>query len=237
MRSDLSGAWRAVVRAERPLVLHRKYELLEEITAALQAWRLPPGDYLEFGVYRGSCFISAYKLATRKRLPMRFYAFDSFEGLPEPDDVESGYNHFSAGQYACSQNEFRSILKKARVNLDRVTLIPGFFETSLRSDEVRSLPIKRIAVAWVDCDLYSSTVPVLEYLTPLLTSGSVLVFDDWFSFGGDPAAGELRAVREWLVRNPNIQLIEYRKFGISGIAFLVQRIGAQEPRTDRKTAV
>src|SRR5437763_11463578 len=43
------------------------------------------GDYLEFGVFRGNSFIKAWnsaRLTGRRRV--RFYAFDSFEGLPDP---------------------------------------------------------------------------------------------------------------------------------------------------------
>src|SRR2546423_1376775 len=41
------------------------------------------GDYLEFGVFRGDHFSAAFHLAQTAGLPaMRFYAFDSFAGLP-----------------------------------------------------------------------------------------------------------------------------------------------------------
>src|SRR6266568_3789708 len=40
-----------------------------------------PGDYLEFGVFRGQSFIMACNLGLD--LDMRFFAFDSFEGLPD----------------------------------------------------------------------------------------------------------------------------------------------------------
>jgi len=37
------------------------------------------GDYLEFGVFKGSTFIAAYNFAQKRKLElMRFYAFDSF---------------------------------------------------------------------------------------------------------------------------------------------------------------
>ena len=46
------------------------------------------GDYLEFGVFRGTSFINACRLARRYRLDkMRFFAFDSFEGLPDSEGV------------------------------------------------------------------------------------------------------------------------------------------------------
>ena len=47
------------------------------------------GDYLEFGVWKGRSFIRAFHtwkyilLNNRNLSGMNFYAFDSFEGLPE----------------------------------------------------------------------------------------------------------------------------------------------------------
>ena len=44
------------------------------------------GDYLEFGVHCGRTFTEAWRASQRYALAeMRFHAFDSFEGLPEPE--------------------------------------------------------------------------------------------------------------------------------------------------------
>ena len=60
----------------------RYFEKAFEIVAASGTG----GDYLEFGVYQGSSLIMAFHLARRYRLnTMRFFAFDSFAGLPAID--------------------------------------------------------------------------------------------------------------------------------------------------------
>ncbi len=59
-------------------------------------------------------------------------------------------------------------------------------------------------IVHVDCDLYVSTVPVLEFLAPLLGKGSVIIFDDWFSFYDEPDPwihGEQRAFNERPLRD------------------------------------
>lgn len=101
--------------------------------------------------------------------------------------------------------------------------MPGFYDKVLTDELKKRLPIKRAAIVWIDCDLYNSTVPVLDFVTHYLTTGSFLVFDDWFSFGANPEAGEMRATNEWLARNPNITLVEYHKFHTAGILFIVQK--------------
>lgn len=209
------------------LLRDAKWQILNKIMRSLRSWKLPPGDYLEFGVYRGLSFLHAYELAKKNQLDfMRFYAFDSFEGLPaDIDAAEKKYNHFYEGQYACSEEEFRGILAKAGVDLNwgRVTIVPGFYDQILTDELKKRLPIKRASVVWIDCDLYESTVPVLDFVTDYITTGSFLVFDDWFSFGADPSAGEMRATNEWLAQNSNITLVEYHKFHTGGISFLVQK--------------
>ena len=79
-------------------------------------------------------------------------------------------------------------------------------------------------MVWIDCDIYDSTVPVLEFIMPIIHTGTVIAFDDWFSFVGDPEAGQIRACREWLNRNPNIKLEHYRDFGTVGRIFIVQKL-------------
>ncbi len=61
----------------------------------------------------------------------------------------------------------------------------------------------------LDADAYSSTVPVLAFLGPLLADRAWLIFDDWFSGGNlDPVTqgglgtGVERAFDEWLAEQP-----------------------------------
>lgn len=203
---------------------NKKKQAMGYMFPSMKTWRKSDGDYLEFGVYRGRAFLAAYENAVLHKMDdMRFFAFDSFEGLPALGEADAAHGHFHQGQYACSIEEFRSILSKANVDESRIRVIPGFFDASLTEETRASLGVRRIAIGWIDCDLYESTVPVLDFITPLITTGTFLAFDDWHSFGADPYAGQIRAVREWLERNPSITLEHYRDFGHSGRIFLVQK--------------
>jgi hypothetical protein len=81
--------------------------------------------------------------------------------------------------------------------------------------------LEKVAAAWVDCDLYKSTVPVLNFLTSRLSTGSVIAFDDWRCFRNQPDFGEQRAVSEWLAQNPHIKLRELFTYGWYGMVFTV----------------
>jgi hypothetical protein len=182
-----------------------------------------PGDYMEFGVAKGTTF--AY--ACRKMAfldSMRFIAFDSFEGLPEPRGVDArgGYTStFFKGQFAYPEDRFIADLAKAGADTSRVLTVKGWFDRSLTGGNPGLVGIDRAAAAWIDCDLYESTVPVLRFLTGRLSVGSVILFDDWRCFRNLPDYGEQRACREWLEANPNITLHELFSFGWHGVAFTV----------------
>jgi O-methyltransferase len=152
------------------------------------------GDYVEFGVYQGASFISAYNAASRLHLSrMRFFAFDSFRGLPQPANPHNA-EPFRAGAFAAPMAIFENALKRARVDLERVVIIPGWFSVTLSPKVKVEHRLTTVAVAWIDCDLYESTVPVLEFLVDILEDGAILVFRDWYCYRGDRNRGEQRAV-------------------------------------------
>lgn len=200
----------------REEILHRVMRL-----ASLYELR---GDYLEFGVDTGKSFTAAYHIAQKYNLPsMKFYAFDSFQGLPESKGVDKEVEQFKKGEYACSEEQFRENLRKKGVDMAKVTTVPGWYDNTLNDATKKKLPLKSAAVVWIDCDLYESTVPVLNFLTDYAQDGTILIFDDWFCFRGNPGRGEQRAFREWLERNPSITASEYYKHGFWGNSFILHR--------------
>ena len=55
----------------------------------------------------------------------------------------------------------------------------------------------------------------------MLQTGTILYFDDWFSYRGSMGHGEARAAAEWLQRHPEIRLVDYRNVGVTGKMFIV----------------
>jgi hypothetical protein len=158
-----------------------------------------PVDYLEFGVGRGTSIITAYEIGSKHGLKCRFFAFDSFQGLPSSEG-----NVFEKGEYSYPRKHFESMVSKAGVPMDRVHITQGFYDQSLTPELYTKLGLRRgVYCAHLDCDLYESAKPALQWLMPLMDSGSVIIFDDWFRFDAMPDPenyGEQRAFREFADR-------------------------------------
>jgi len=181
------------------------------------------GDYLEFGVFQGQLFSTAYHIAQSEGLSsMRFHAFDSFEGLPEVKGIDTqGFQHFETGEFSSSEQVFLKTLKTNNIDLAKTTVSKGFFSDTLSHNLQKELQLHKAAIVYVDCDLYESTVPVLDFVRPLIGTGTIIMFDDWYCFRADPNLGEQRAFTEWLECNPALSSQEYRKYGWHGNSFVL----------------
>lgn len=132
--------------------------------------------YLEFGVYRGRTI--RYWASHLTSSEAHFVGFDSFEGLPENWQPNAQRGSFSVGT-------------PPDVDDPRVSFVVGWFDKTLPSYEPP--PYDQLIIN-LDCDLYSSTRTVLEWLDGRLRSGTLVYFDDLFN-----RDHQWRALREWLV--------------------------------------
>lgn len=213
-----------------------------ELASAFVASRNIEGDYFEFGVYRGDSFAHAYKHLQQNRnsiydhhvkskIPIpatlssrvRYFAFDSFKGLPAisgADLTDKIPSHWEEGQYGASKHEFTSNLKQQKVNLSDVVIVDGWYEATLTGETKRLNNIGKGCIFHIDCDLYESTKLVLEFIQNAYVDGSVIIFDDWFGFKGNPKHGEQKAFREWQEQY-NIPASEFSRFGGRSVAFIL----------------
>jgi hypothetical protein len=180
------------------------------------------GDYLEFGCAAGASLIHAYQQAAPRMPWMRFWAFDSFQGLPRPEGIDAG-GEAREGLFACDQPAFTRNLREANVDLGRVICVPGWYRDTLTDDLKRAHDLRLAAIVYIDCDLYQSALEALTFVGDLVETGTVLIFDEWFTAKGDPDRGEPRACAEWLATHPDIGLQEWHLFGAYGKSFIVTR--------------
>lgn len=165
------GRWLAASHVKVPNVADR-FAVFDEAIARIQGVR---PLYLEFGVYRGR---TLRYWARHLRAPeARFVGFDSFQGLPEDWELGAERGTFSVG-------------KPPEIDDPRVSFVVGWFDQTVQGWEP---PEHDQLVVNVDCDLYSSTKLVLDWVTPRLRRGDLVYFDDLL--GRDH---EWRALQEWL---------------------------------------
>lgn len=183
------------------------------------------GDYMEFGLFKGYSFWYAQHLAGMHGMKsMRFFGFDSFKGLPAPSAIDSTpQNTFYEGQYSCSKSDVVQNLDSKGVDWNRTYLTEGFFNESLIPALKKRYAMHSVAIALIDCDLYDSTRDVMSFLADLIDNDTILMFDDWNSFGGDENRGQRRAVREFLEGSPGWWFEDWFSYGDYGQVFLVRK--------------
>jgi hypothetical protein len=152
----------------------------------------------EFGAFQGYSLIQAYHAARRvyEELAggdfdhsfaepeaakgsvrahwegMRFFAFDSFAGIPEPPEREvfrSGTETteiFPPGAYACSEEDFHANLRRHGFPMEKLVTIRGPFEETCDARHVASFDFRRIGIVHIDADLYHSAKLALDFVTP-----------------------------------------------------------------------
>lgn len=175
------------------------------------------GYYFEFGSNEGNTFRKAWD-NFNYLFDWTFVAFDSFEGLPEMEEYEKN-SIFQPGNLKTTVPQFEEILKKHGIPKSRYKIVKGFYNESLNTKLEAELNPQKAAVIYIDCDLYSSTVDVLKFIKKFLQKGTIIVFDDWNCYFGDPKQGERRAWSEFLESNPELSFQEFVKTA-EGMSFV-----------------
>jgi hypothetical protein len=149
------------------------------------------GLYIEFGVARGK---SMRWIASRVKETV--HGFDSFEGIQE---------HWNGNPIGAFAQE-----KRPKVP-DNVLFHVGYFDATLPGFiETYTDPL---AFLHVDCDLYSSTVTIFEFLGNRLQPGAIVLFDEYYNFHRWQQH-EFKAFQEFVER-ANIKY-EYIAFSVTG---------------------
>jgi len=152
-----------------------------------------PGDYAEFGTWRGGSMYIVAETWRRLEQSRELLAFDSFEGLPATAARDGAALH--QGQFAdVDVEEIRAFFSAK--GLARVKLIQGWFNKT-----VNQLHGRTLALAHIDCDTYDSTVAVLDTVWNALSPGGFLVVDD---YGHPDCPGVMIAIEEFFAKRDEV---------------------------------
>lgn len=181
------------------------------------------GDYAEFGCHGAHTFRMSWHAIRLLDASAHLWAFDSFAGLPPAADGRDDHPQWVAGSMSTPLRDFHRLCRRAGMGTADYDVVPGYYGDTLAPDAPGLRP-DAVAVAYVDCDLYSSTVDVLAFLEARLRPGSVIAFDDYFCTSPVGPSGERRAMVEHFAAS-RWRLVPYVQFGWAGMSFVVEPRG------------
>jgi hypothetical protein len=197
-----SGTHRWVREEYTPFARAMRKQIFMSIARFAHINRPINGYYFEFGCHEANTMRMAWD-CFHHLFNWTYVAFDSFEGLPEMDAHDRS-DIFRQGNLVTREEEFVRRVTSHGMPREKLITVRGFYDDTL-GDALRDrLTPAKAAVVYVDCDLYKSTVPVLRFIVPFLQKGTIIVFDDWNCYLGDPQLGERRAWSEFTARHPEL---------------------------------
>ena len=159
------------------------------------------GTWAEFGVFRGS---SARHWLNHMPDGTHLHLFDSFEGLPEYWDMIGDGKPREIQRFLLEDHQVPKFIGS------RVTVHKGWFKDTLPKADMGVLSFVHI-----DCDLYSSTVTVLEHIE--IESGTIIKFDEYHGYP-NYKEHERKAYYEWSERTGHkLEWIATSHWGALGV--------------------
>jgi O-methyltransferase len=171
-----------------------------------------PGDIVECGVWRGgSAMVMGRVLAERNDTQRMMHLFDTFAGMTTPGPKDRRYDGTTAdvlldrdqdraaSGYWCiaDQDDVRRNLGRCGYPGDRIRLVPGDVAATIPAEAPPAIALLRL-----DTDWYESTRHELEHLYHRVSTGGVVIIDDYGHW-----EGSRRAVDEFLTTLDQVPLL------------------------------
>ena len=194
------------------------------------------GDIAEFGTMTGRTAV-ALSVSLRRleekygpidpRGGKKIWFFDSFEGLQtSKSDVDINCPHVKTeiwGPGTCkglNVDQFNNLISQI-LEPKQFSVIEGWYENTMAN-----LDDQKFSLVHIDCDLYESTIQVLEELFSKnrVTCGCIIFFDDWNCNYASNSFGERKA---WLdtVSKYNVVYSDCGDYGVASKKFIIHSYG------------
>jgi hypothetical protein len=187
---------------------------LSRFLALYEAYKMTlgvAGHIAEAGVYKGAgtlLFAKLTQIFEPESLTL-VHGFDWFEGSKPTDEEPNVFE----GSYKEDYDRLMHLIRAQHLDhivhihkLDLTTELDHFFETN---------PYMQFKLVYLDAGLYDIVMSCLKNFWPRLTSGGVIIFDQ---FNHELAPGETRAVKEFM---PDAQIKTFT-FGWMPTAYVVK---------------
>lgn len=172
--------------------------------------------FLEFGVASGNTMCALLNNLIKKNIkPKMVIGYDAFEGLPKEQDGVPVHESWTKGAFNLkseiqTNSKIISTLKDPKLDpllvlqtrfkeYEKhdivVNLVKGWYSDTL----LENITVRPACFIHIDCDLYISSIQVLEWLAryKLFAPNCLVRYDDWFIPGQSVyEAGESKAHKE-----------------------------------------
>lgn len=155
-----------------------------------------PGDLVECGVWNGgSILLMALALKHFGDTSRKIYLYDTFEGMPEPQDVDRNWDGVPAlptweakkksdpegpnWGFGGTMDMVKEVVYSSGYPRENFVFVKGMVE-----DTIPGCRPEEISLLRLDTDFYASTYHELVHLYPVLVEGGVLIIDDYGYFQG-----------------------------------------------------
>lgn len=147
-----------------------------------------PGNFVECGTYRGGTAAMLATIIRRYSLrPRKVYAFDTFEGMPEPTEfdrhqgIPANETDWGEGTLKAPIDEYLAVVCNALEVRNFVVAIPGLFADTLPENKAK---IGAIALLHADGDWYESTMDIFNNLYDSVVAEGFIQIDDYGHWEG-----------------------------------------------------
>lgn len=164
-----------LVRPHTLVDFYRCYDLWHLVA---EAGKLPSGDVIEIGVWRGGTGCLMAHRAKLSGIPATFYLCDTFQGVVKAGAADRQY---AGGEHADTSRGLVEALSN-KLDLTNIRILTGIFPEET-GHLVSNLNFR---MCHIDVDVYESCRDILNWVWPRLARGGIVVFDDYgfLSTGG-----------------------------------------------------
>ena len=167
------------------------------------------GEIVEFGIFKGNSFFRWIKFRDllEQTSSRKIIGFDIFGDFPEANyeadkDRRDAFVAETNGGKSITFDEINKLLAEQRLEKN-VEVIKGDILVTL-DQYLEKNPHLKISLLHIDVDLYEPTKHVLERLYDRVTTGGIIVLDDYGAF-----AGTNKAVDDFFGNNKQILKLPY----------------------------
>lgn len=167
----------------------------------IQEGRHLEGDIVECGVFKGTTIFPIAQFCMEQNVEKHIVGFDTFGGFPEGQthayDLPQYFKTLLEKEvitnehYEKARERTRGFTDHSHLTINYFQDIENVFKVALSYPNIelikgifaKTLPMytNRIAVLFLDCDLYQSYKDCLETLYEQVTSGGAIIFDEYYS--------------------------------------------------------